>query len=81
MPYVTVYYQGHKVEFMPIHTSYTRRWLVWQNDEQFKVHETDGAARKYDLYSPNTVGDWGLQEVDIPSLDAVARVICDTVYI
>lgn len=84
MPYTTVYYQGHKVEFMPAHTTYTRRWLVQQNGEPFKVQQVAGSRAgtyRYDLYSPNTIGDWRLQEANIPSLDAVARVICDTVYV
>lgn len=83
MRYVTVYYQGHKVEYMPAHTGFTRRWLVNQGDEQFLVKEVAGARRgvnEYDLYSPGN-GDWRIQEMSIPSLDAVARVICDTVYV
>lgn len=85
MPYVTVYYQGHKVEFVEglgdVPNFY---WLVEQNGESFKVSriltETKGIY-KYDLYSVGVNGKWRFQEQDIVSLDAVARVICDTVYV
>lgn len=85
MPYVTVYYQGHKVEYVPLHESvHGRKWTVNQGDDTFHVREFHGertGTYLYDLYRATGNGGWLFQEADIPSLDAVARVICDTVYV
>jgi hypothetical protein len=87
MPYVTVYYQGHKVEYVPLHEStHNRKWTVEQNGETFHVRESHGertGTYLYDLYRATSPGSgrWLFQESDITSLDAVARVIVDTVYV
>lgn len=85
MPFVTVYYQGHKVEYVPLYTNLSAKtWTVDQNGERFKVREFHGPSTGtylYDLYSVGANGRWRIQEADIASLDGVARVICDTVYV
>jgi hypothetical protein len=86
MPYVTVYYQGHKVQFVPLHDSSfaNNTWVVEQNGERFKVREFRGeivGTYRYDLYVTDVNGQWRFREQDITSLDGVARVVCDTVYV